>query len=51
MNKKDHEHNIVKVIYNEKDYKYNEENNAEDVRNILQNAFIAFINSKEILFK
>lgn len=32
-------------------YKYNEENNAEDVRNILQNAFIAFINSKEILFK
>lgn len=26
MNKKDHEHNIVKVIYNGKDYKYNEEN-------------------------
>ena len=32
-------------------YKYNEKNNAEDVRDILQNAFIAFINSKEILFK
>lgn len=32
-------------------YKYNEKNNAKDVRDILQNAFIAFINSKEILFK
>lgn len=26
MNKKEHEHNIVKIIYNEKEYKYNEEN-------------------------
>ena len=32
-------------------YKYNEKNNAKDVRDILQNAFIAFINSKKILFK
>lgn len=26
MNKKNHEYNIVRVIYNEKEYKYNEEN-------------------------
>lgn len=32
-------------------YKYDEQNNAEDIRDILQNAFIAFINSKETLFK
>ncbi len=42
MNKKDHEHNIVKVIYNEKDYKYNEENGKLDTIDELISLFKRF---------